>query len=147
MSLGLYSLDEAFGKKFQAKSDEVYQNTGLQAERANIKTYKQYLSKLIKNKETELILEHKADYKYPVVSAASILAKVTRDNEIKKIKNKINHDFGSGYMSDPKTVKFLDAYFEKNKNIFRKSWIPYKERLNNKFQSKLVDFSKFVKNS
>lgn len=111
----------------------------------NIKKYENYLSKLIIN-ATKLILEHKADYKYPVVSAASILAKVTRDNEIKKIKNKINHDFGSGYMSDPKTVKFLDAYFEKHKNIFRKSWIPYKERLNNKFQSKLEDFSKFVKN-
>src|SRR3989338_9677386 len=67
----------------------------------NIETYKKYLIKFVKNKNADFVLEHKADFKYPTVSAASILAKVTRDKEIKKIKNKIKHDFGSGYMTDP----------------------------------------------
>src|SRR3989338_10502491 len=39
----------------------------------NIKSYKQYLLNYINNKKIELILEHKADFNYPVVSAASIL--------------------------------------------------------------------------
>ncbi|MEK6875785.1 MAG: ribonuclease HII, partial [Nanoarchaeota archaeon] len=110
----------------------------------NIKAYKEYLSGYIKNKKIELILEHKADVNYPVVSAASILAKVTRDNEIEKIKKKIKIDFGSGYMSDPKTVDFLEKYYEKFPELFRKSWFPYQDMLNKKFQSKLEDFSQFI---
>jgi len=110
----------------------------------NIKSYKQYLFELIKNKKIELVLEHKADLNYPVVSAASILAKVTRDNEIERIKKKIKIDFGSGYMTDPKTVKFLEKYYEKYPDLFRKSWFPYQNILNKKFQSKLEDFSQFI---
>jgi ribonuclease HII len=110
----------------------------------NIQKYKEYLMKLIKNKKTELILEHKADLNYPIVSGASILAKVTRDNEIEKIKKKIKIDFGSGYMSDPKTVPFLEKYYEKHSDLFRKSWLPYQKMANKKFQSKLEDFSQFI---
>ncbi len=110
----------------------------------NIKSYRQYLSNLIKNKKIELILEHKADVNYPIVSAASILAKVTRDNEIEKIKKKIRIDFGSGYMTDPKTINFLEKYYEEYHELFRKSWFPYQDMLNRKFQSKLEDFSQFI---
>ena len=110
----------------------------------NIKSYKQYLFELINNKKIKLILEHKADLNYPIVSAASILAKVTRDNEIEKIKKKIKIDFGSGYMSDPKTVNFLEKYYEKYPELFRKSWLPYRDIVNKKFQSKLEDFSQFI---
>ena len=110
----------------------------------NIKSYKQYLFELINNKNIKLILEHKADINFPIVSAASIIAKVTRDNEIEKIKKKIKIDFGSGYMTDPKTVKFLEKYYEKYSDLFRKSWFPYKNILNKKFQSKLENFSKFI---
>jgi ribonuclease HII len=84
----------------------------------NIQKYKGFLLKKIK--KTELILEHKADYKYPVVAAASIIAKVTRDNEIEKIKEKIKIDFGSGYMSDPKTVEFISKAEDKNKKLINK---------------------------
>ena len=110
----------------------------------NIESYKKYLLKLIKNKEIDFVLEHKADYNYPIVSAASILAKVTRDNEIKKIREKIKIDFGSGYMTDPKTIDFLENYYEKFPYLFRKSWLPYKDILNKKFQKKLEDFSQFI---
>ncbi|MGB1571372.1 MAG: ribonuclease HII [Candidatus Poseidoniaceae archaeon] len=54
--------------------------------------------------------EHKADENHPEVSAASIIAKVTRDNCVKKLSQELNMDLGSGYPSDPKTkeaVKIL----------------------------------------
>ncbi|MEM2188056.1 MAG: ribonuclease HII [Nitrososphaerota archaeon] len=53
-----------------------------------------------------LILEHKADQKYPVVSAASIIAKHERDMIVERLKAELG-DFGSGYPSDPKTRSFL----------------------------------------
>ncbi len=47
--------------------------------------------------------EHKADENHPEVSAASIIAKVTRDLEVEKISKQLGIDVGSGYPSDPKT--------------------------------------------
>lgn len=110
----------------------------------NIRSYKQYLLNLIKNKKMEIILEHKADINFPIVSGASILAKVTRDNRIEEIKKKVKVDFGSGYMTDPKTIDFLEKYYEKYPDLFRKSWLPYQNVLNKKFQKKLEDFSQFI---
>ncbi|KAJ3130527.1 Ribonuclease H2 subunit A [Nowakowskiella sp. JEL0407] len=56
----------------------------------------------------------KADSLYPVVSAASICAKVTRDAILsqwkyceKNIESKIERNFGSGYPSDPNTTRWL----------------------------------------
>ena len=111
----------------------------------NIKNYKRYLMRFVKNKDIEIILEHKADVNYPVVSAASILAKVTRDSEIEKLKKQIGIDFGSGYMTDPKTVEFLKNNFESYPELFRKSWFPYKDLMNQKFQKSLSDFTQFLK--
>ncbi|MBI2657897.1 ribonuclease HII [Candidatus Woesearchaeota archaeon] len=111
----------------------------------NIEKYKNYLSKKINNKKINLVLEHKADVNYPIVSAASILAKVTRDTEIELLKKQIGIDFGSGYMSDPKTVEFLQKNFEKYPDMFRKSWFPYRELVNKKFQKSLSDFTQFLK--
>lgn len=54
-----------------------------------------------------LISEHKADSKYPVVSGASIIAKVERDNEIDRIADEVGIDIGSGYPSDAKTIKAI----------------------------------------
>ena len=110
----------------------------------NIKSYRQQLLKLLDNKKIELILEHKAE-RYPLVAAASIIAKVTGDREIEKIKKQIGIDFGSGYMSDPKTVEFLKNNFEKYPELFRKSWFPYKDLVNKKFQKNLSDFTQFLK--
>ncbi|MCL5407760.1 MAG: ribonuclease HII [Candidatus Thermoplasmatota archaeon] len=72
----------------------------------------------------DIIAEHKADVNYPLVSAASIIAKVTREKEISKIKIEIG-DFGSGYPSDERTIAFLKNYFRKNGRLpphVRKSW-------------------------
>ena len=54
--------------------------------------------------------EHKADENHPEVSAASIIAKVTRDNCVKQLSQDLDMELGSGYPSDPKTkaaVKIL----------------------------------------
>ena len=106
----------------------------------NIAVYRAFLTGFLKNKNLGMIMEHKADVNYPVVSAASILAKVTRDNEIEKIKKNIGIDFGSGYLTDPKTIDFMKANFEKHHDIFRKSWFPYQELVNKKFQKSIFEF-------
>jgi ribonuclease HII len=68
---------------------------------------------------------HHADSRFVVVSAASILAKVTRDRSIERLR-KI-HNLGSGYPSDSVTVKFVTKYYKKNHVMpvfVRKSWKP-----------------------
>lgn len=80
----------------------------------------------------EVVSEHKADVKYPVVSAASIIAKVERDRAIEKLREKYAHigDMGSGYASDPRTMEFLNRWFAKFRSypeFVRKSWKPAKE--------------------
>jgi ribonuclease HII len=54
----------------------------------------------------DVVAEYGADSRYPVVSAASIVAKVLRDWHIDRIKDFIG-DFGSGYPSDPKTREWI----------------------------------------
>ena len=54
----------------------------------------------------EVVAEHKADEKFPIVSSASIIAKVERDKEVEILRRKYG-DFGSGYASDPKTIAYL----------------------------------------
>jgi len=79
--------------------------------------------------KVEIVSEHKADRKYPVVSAASIIAKVERDKAIAELKAKYG-DFGCGYPTDPKTLEFLRRCLEDFKEypeFVRKSWKPAKK--------------------
>jgi ribonuclease HII len=74
--------------------------------------------------ECRVIAEHHADETVPAVSAASIVAKVTRDREVAKLAEKFG-EIGSGYPSDPVTVRFLRDYImERGKSpaIARRSW-------------------------
>jgi ribonuclease HII len=89
-----------------------------------------------------IIAEFKADINYPVVSAASILAKVTRDAEIKKIEKKLGFPIGSGYPSDPYTIESLKKNFNKiiEANVARTSWKTVKEILETKAQTRLNNF-------
>jgi ribonuclease HII len=77
--------------------------------------------------DTKIVSEHKADRTYPVVSAASIIAKVERDGEIKRLQGKYG-DFGSGYLTDDKTMDFLKQLLKENGGDYpscvRKSWEP-----------------------
>ncbi len=70
---------------------------------------------------------HRADSRFVVVSAASILAKVARDRSIARLRRR--HDLGSGYPSDAKTVRFVREYIAKNNEVpgfVRASWKPVK---------------------
>lgn len=79
-------------------------------------------------KNATLVCEHKADVNYPVVGAASILAKVTRDFEIEQIKKKLGHDFGNGYSHDERTVAFLKKYIHDAalQEFVRHKWVTAK---------------------
>ncbi|MAT48229.1 MAG: ribonuclease HII [Euryarchaeota archaeon] len=55
----------------------------------------------------ELISIHGADHIHRSVGAASIIAKVTRDNIIKEIGKNVGINIGSGYPSDPTSKKAL----------------------------------------
>lgn len=75
--------------------------------------------------EIKITSEHEADVKYPIVSAASILAKVRRDALMKELGEKIGADIGSGYPSDTKTMDFLENWVREQGSLpdfARSSW-------------------------
>jgi ribonuclease HII len=85
----------------------------------------------------KIISEHKADLKYPIVSAASIIAKVERDKAISHLQKK-HGNIGCGYPSDPNTINFLQDWIRKfgsYPDFVRKSWKTAK-RIKNKADSK-----------
>lgn len=89
----------------------------------NEKQFQQYIP-FYAGRELNILAINKADKLCPVVSAASIVAKVARDNEIEKLK-KMYGDFGSGYPSDEKTILFIEQLFRKNTvlpSYIRKTW-------------------------
>ncbi|HSD57148.1 MAG TPA: ribonuclease HII, partial [Methanotrichaceae archaeon] len=72
-----------------------------------------------------IIAEHKADQRHQVVSAASILAKVRRDESIRELEKSHNCKIGSGYPSDPETIRFLETWVRDKKELppfARHSW-------------------------
>jgi ribonuclease HII len=94
-----------------------------------------------------IISEHKADAKYPIVGAASILAKVTRDQQVKQIAKelepKLNLPLGSGYPSDPVTKKFLKAWvtqFGELPPYVRRSWETCQQLIKEKNTKRLDEF-------
>ncbi|MFA5105541.1 MAG: ribonuclease HII [Candidatus Micrarchaeia archaeon] len=62
------------------------------------------------NDRMHIISQNKAESRFPIVAAASIVAKVARDAQIEKIKSILGIDFGSGYTSDPRTISFLQEH-------------------------------------
>lgn len=72
----------------------------------------------------KIVSEHKADIIYPIVSAASIIAKVERDKVISNL-NKKYGNLGCGYPSDSNTRLFLSNWIKKfgtYPDFVRKSW-------------------------
>jgi len=90
----------------------------------------------------EIVSEHHADGKYPVVSAASIVAKVVRDRAVAGLAKKYG-EIGSGYPSDPVTIRWLDGYIGKNPSpppIARRSWKTVSNLVARKTQRSLLEF-------
>ncbi len=99
----------------------------------NLKAHHQDVKRLLdslgfEKNNIEIITAHKADVDFPIVSAASIIAKVTRDAIIEDMKKHFKVDFGSGYLTDPKTSIFLEEHWNTPQfaTLFRKSWQPWK---------------------
>ncbi|MBU0498127.1 MAG: ribonuclease HII [Candidatus Thermoplasmatota archaeon] len=76
-----------------------------------------------------IISEHKADARYPIVSAASIIAKTIRDELVadieKQLSKQLSLPMGSGYPADPITKEFLRAWVNKYHSLppqVRHSW-------------------------
>jgi ribonuclease HII len=72
----------------------------------------------------KIVSEHKADLNYPIVSAASIIAKVEREHAISSLQKK-HGNLGCGYPSDSNTIKFLGDWIRKfgsYPDFVRKSW-------------------------
>jgi len=87
-----------------------------------------------------IVSEHKADVNYPVVSAASIMAKVHRDMRIDELKREYG-EIGSGYAHDQMTVKFLREYYSEHGEfppIVRRSWKTLRNILSDMTQTSLV---------
>jgi ribonuclease H2 subunit A len=79
-----------------------------------------------------IVVESKADAKYPIVSVASIIAKVTRDRcmETLQKENAALGDLGSGYPGDAKTKAWLERQFDRKRpypEFVRVSWGTVKE--------------------
>ena len=95
----------------------------------------------------EIISKHKADDIYPVVGAASILAKTKRDEQVqmiaKRLKKKLDMPLGSGYPADPVTQKFLRKWvktFGKLPPHTRHSWKTAQNLLRESKIKKLDEF-------
>jgi len=73
-----------------------------------------FLKQSLEDKTIEVTVESKADAKFECVSAASIVAKVTRDSKINSLELD-DKDCGSGYPSDPKTKEWLKNNYD---NVF-----------------------------
>ena len=74
--------------------------------------YQNYIEKNIKKKANITVkVEKKADENYSCVSAASIVAKVTRDKAIENIEYS-DKNLGSGYPSDCYTVNWMERNYD-----------------------------------
>jgi ribonuclease HII len=104
----------------------------------NTKAWKAEVEKYLSKPEIRIKAEHKADFNYPIVSAASIIAKETREEEVAKISKELGN-IGSGYPSDPNTKEFLEKNLEnpKAQAHIRHSWATIKNLKKKADQKKL----------
>lgn len=90
----------------------------------------------------DLRAEHGADETYPVVSAASILAKVSRDAHVADLASEYG-DVGSGYPGDPTTREFLESFVTEHGSLpacARTTWQTSRDILAEQGQADLSDF-------
>jgi len=111
----------------------------------NPKKFEMMIRKYLpKRKKFDLVVKNYLDESVPVVSAASIIAKVERDNEIKEIKKRVGIDFGVGYSHDKKTIQFIKYLLKKGElpTYVRKTWITVENLKAKKLQMKIKQFLK-----
>mmetsp|Transcript_9414 Transcript_9414/g.13930 ORF Transcript_9414/g.13930 Transcript_9414/m.13930 type:complete len:301 (+) Transcript_9414:156-1058(+) len=102
----------------------VYVDTVGRPEKYQLKLQKEF-------PELNIVVSKKADAIYPIVGAASIVAKVERDMFIDQLKAKENT--GSGYPSDPNTKKYITSKFNsffgfREADHVRMSWATIRDK-------------------
>lgn len=105
---------------------------------SSIRTFKRRLSNHLKV-DSKIIAEHYADKTYPIVSAASILAKIERDASIEELKT-LYGEVGSGYPSDQITTNFLSEWLQTHKKlpkIVRETWSTVSQKIGKEKQKSL----------
>jgi ribonuclease HII len=72
-----------------------------------------------------VVARHHADRDLPIVGAASIVAKVTRDRAISRLQERSVRLLGTGYPADPRTREYLDRLLREGATLppwVRRSW-------------------------
>ncbi len=142
--IGITNLNLIEASKFaeiidDMKPDKVIIDTPTQ----NTKKFKMLMESLT-NHKCEIVCENFADVNYPIVSAASIIAKVNRDWFVKEIEKETGEEIGVGYPHDEKTIRFVKKSLKKPewRKYIRESWITYKRIKEEKEQRKLEGWMK-----
>ena len=104
--------------------------------------YRQKLERVFEGYNINFVVEKKADAKYAPCSAASVVAKESRDaivqnwkwSEMPNFIPQNDHEFGSGYPSDPKCVQWMKSNCNVDRpfgfpDFVRFSWGPTKKLL------------------
>ncbi len=89
----------------------------------NPKLFETRILRYLKSRPT-IVAENFADRKYVAVSAASIVAKVRRDQRLAELRERYG-DLGSGYPADPVTISFLERWVREHGRLpefARRSW-------------------------
>jgi ribonuclease HII len=121
------------------KADRAYVDTP----QASTGKFKAILLNLARN-HTEIIAENYCDERYPVCSAASIIAKVERDRKVEKIKKIVKFDFGVGYSHDARSIEFVKKSLRDKKHLefIRHSWVTVDDLKNRKEQKTLKEYKR-----
>jgi ribonuclease HII len=93
--------------------------------------------------DLDFTAEHGADEKFPIVSAASIVAKSARESHVEDLHEKYGYDFKSGYPHDQPTIQFLEDYLGEKGELppeTRKSWSTAQRIIKESDQSDLKEF-------
>jgi len=96
------------------------------------------------NYHPDITCKHKGDVLFPVVSAASILAKTTRDARMRAIEKELGEPIGTGYCHDQKTIGFLQKWIKEKGDAppyTRRCWYTTKKALSLSKTSKLDDWN------
>jgi ribonuclease HII len=119
------------------KADKAYVDTP----QASTGKFKAILLNLAQS-HTEIIAENYCDERYPVCSAASIIAKVERDSEVEKIKKIVGFDFGVGYSHDARSIEFVKKCLKEKKFLeyIRQSWVTVDSLKSKKEQKSLKEY-------
>jgi ribonuclease HII len=93
--------------------------------------------------DIEFTAEHGADDSFPVVSAASIVAKSARESHVEDLHSKYGYDFASGYPHDKPTINFLERYLDQEGELppeTRRSWSTAERLVDQHQQNSISDF-------